>query len=539
MSDCISYPNIPYYSKLILDYLSRKKELEELYHRFPTLENFKLQAAEKGKNFSQHHRSILVESLTNQYQNIEASPATQENIKSLKDPHTFTVTTGHQLNLFTGPLYFLYKIISVIKLTDQLKTTYPEYNFVPIYWLASEDHDFEEINYFNFKQEKVHWKSAQTGAVGRFSTTGMENVYDQFDDLLNKSKNADRLRELFQQSYLNHKQLTEATQYIANALFKEYGLVIIDGDDRELKKLFIPHIKNELLEERAYHKVTTTKEKLRKQGHIIQVNPRAINLFYLTENYRKRIVKEGNRYFIHETKKEFSETEILEAVEKNPERFSPNAIMRPLYQEVILPNLCYVGGSGELAYWLELKSYFEGENINFPILLLRNAALLITEKQNKKIEKLGLTPKDLFKNQEDLLAQQTRSISSIDINFNPQQEHLKKQFKDLYKLAEKTDKSFIGAIAAQEQKQINGLEHLEKRLLRAQKRKLKDELNRLIVLRDELFPSGNLQERIANFSEFYEKYGSDLIPLLYERLDPLRLKFNIITVDKVRPMNLD
>lgn len=531
MSDCIAYSEIPYYSKLILDYLSQEKELDTLYNHFPTVENFKRQVAEKSKNFPFSHRSTLVQAVKRQYKNVEASEATLENIEHLAESNTFTITTGHQLNLFTGPLYFLYKIISVIKLTAVLKETYPDYHFVPVYWLASEDHDFEEINYFNFDQKRIQWENGQTGAVGRFSTTGLKEVFEHFDSLLKESENAKFLRDLFQKSYLERDQLTDATRYLANALFKEYGLVIVDGDDRDLKRLFIPQIKSELLKNTAYQEVIKTAKKIDNQGHTVQVNPREINLFYLTENSRKRIVKAEGLYYIHETEKEFSEDEVLEVLEEHPEDFSPNAIMRPLYQEVILPNLCYVGGSGELAYWLELKSYFAAEKITFPILLLRNSALLISQKQKEKVEKLGLTIRDLFQDQDDLLAQHTKAISTIAIDFTPQKEHLIQQFRDLYKLAEKTDKSFYGAVAAQEQKQLNGLKHLEKRLLRAQKRKLKDELNRLIILQDELFPSGSLQERIANFSEFYEQYGKGLIPLLFQELDPLYLEFNIITVD--------
>lgn len=528
MADCISYSDISYYSDLITDYLAEKKSLQFTYHRFPNIENFKPQLKEKAGNFSIENRNILVSSLEKQYEELKTSDLTLKNIQLLKDEKTFTITTGHQLNLFTGPLYFFYKIISVINLTKELKTAYPDYNFVPVYWLATEDHDFEEISFFNYKENKIQWKTNQSGGVGRFSTQGLEAVFKEFEEKLNTSENANYLRELFENAYLKHENLTAATRFIANEFFADQGLVIIDGDDKKLKSVFAKHAKNELLHQNIHNFVGKTTEKLAELGYKIQVNPREINLFYLEENSRKRIIKEEGKYLIHETEQVFSEEEILQELENHPERFSPNAIMRPLYQEAILPNLCYIGGSGEIAYWLELKEYFKQENIAFPILLLRNSALIISEKQEKKLKKLELSIEDLFLSAHEILAKQTKRISDISIDFSPQKEHLKKQFKDLYQLAEKTDKSFLGAVAAQETKQINGLKHLEKRLLKAQKRVLKDQLARTTNLQEELFPKENLQERVKNFSEFYEIYGEDFLKVLFKELKPLQMSFDVI-----------
>lgn len=528
MADCIPYQKIDYYSNLIIDYLSEKESIKFAYHRFPTLENFKKQLEEKGQNFPDASREILVSSLKKQYHNFKVSPKTQENIDLLDQHNTFTITTGHQLNLFTGPLYFLYKIISVINLTKELGKTYPDYNFVPIFWMASEDHDFDEIRYFNYKGKKYAWESNQTGAVGRFSNEGLDEVFGELAKDLNSSEEADFLRILFSEAYLNHETLAEAMRYMGNELFGKYGLVIVDGDDIALKKLFIPYLKDELLHQTAFEKVNTTAEKLIDLGYFAQVNPREINLFYLGKNNRERIVSTNEKYFLVDSEKEFSKEEILQELQNSPEKFSPNALLRPLYQEVILPNLCYVGGSGELAYWLELKDYFASVKVTFPVLLMRNSAVLISDKQQDKLEKLQLDQTDLFLKQDELLEKRTRMISDIPIDFTPQKEFLKQQFEDLYRLAEKTDLSFLGAVAAQEKKQTKGLAHLEKRLLKAQKKVLKDELNRVVALQDQLFPNQNLQERVVNFSEYYEQYGTELIEVLFKELKPLDMEFNIL-----------
>src|SRR5699024_3444682 len=181
--------------------------------------------------------------------------------------------------------------------------------------------------------------------------------------------------------------------------------------DKSLKREFIPYIKRELLDQSGYKNIQKTVNRLADQEYTIQVNPREINLFYLNEHSRDRIIREDNLYFLHETEKRFTENEILEEVKNHPENFSPNAVMRPLYQEVVLPNLAYIGGSGELAYWLELKQYFKSEEVVFPVLMLRNSALLITPLQDRKREKLGRSQLDLFLNPTDLINKQTKELS--------------------------------------------------------------------------------------------------------------------------------
>ena len=325
---------------------------------------------------------------------------------------------------------------------------------------------------------------------------------------------------------MNLSNLTDATRFLTNELFGEYGLVILDADNQDLKRTFIPYIKEELTQQTSYKKVLETTEKLK--NYSIQVNPREINLFYMEDDLRERIIFENGKYSVNNTKIEFSETEILELLENNPEKFSPNVIMRPLYQEVILPNLCYIGGGGEIAYWLELKSFFDSVNITFPMLLLRNSAVFATEKQAKKADKLGLSWSDLFSKQTDLINEKIKALDDFSIDLSIQKDFLKNQFHYLHSLAQKTDKSFLGAVKAQEAKQIKGLENLEKRLLKAQKRKHSETLERITDLQNELFPNQSLQERQTNFSEYYLEYGKIFIDKLMFRLKPLDTNFEII-----------
>jgi len=523
----IPFQETGYFSKLIGDYLEKKPQLDDFYGNFPNLEGFKNQIKLKSNSFKMESRATLVEALKNQYNSFASTEFTKSNIQLLKNEKSFSITTGHQLNIFTGPLYFLYKIVSTINLTKQLKREFPSHNFIPIYWMATEDHDFDEINYFNFKGKKVVWDRESNGAVGRLKIEGFDSVFEVFSNHIGNSNNANYIKELFKKAYLAQGNLTDATRYLVNELFGEYGLVIIDGDDKTLKSAFAPTVKDELLNRTSYSHVSKTSEKL-IENYNIQVNPRELNLFYLKDGLRERIIFEKNQFKINNTSIVFSEEQIINELSNFPERFSPNVIMRPLYQETILPNLCYIGGGGELAYWFQLKDYFEATQIPFPILLLRNSGLLVTEKQLLKLEKLNISLQEVFCKQGGLINKKVKEFSEVNIDFSQQKFFLHQQFESLKSLAKQTDKSFLGAVNAQEKKQLNGLNNLEKRLLKAQKRKLTNEVERIKLLQNELFPNQSLEERARNFSEVYLELGPELIPMLLEALNPLQLEFTVI-----------
>ena len=516
-----------FFSKTMLDYLAKKESIKPFYHNYPDLVGFRNQLEEKEKSFNLESRNVLSKSLEKQYQGFDLSEATQNNIKLLKQKNTFTVTTGHQLNLFTGPLYFLYKIFSTINLAEEISKKFPTKNIVPVYWMATEDHDFEEINYFNFQEKKVQWNLESGGAVGRLSTEGLSDVFEEFSSHLGSTKNAKELKKLFSEGYLKHKNLADATRFIANELFKDYGLVILDGDDLALKKMLSPIVKDELENETSFHTVSETILALEK-NYKVQVNPRAINLFYLSENSRERILFENGIYKINNTNITFSKEEILREVDENPLAFSPNVIVRPLYQEVVLPNLCYIGGGGEIAYWLELKSYFEKVAVPFPILLLRNSVQIVSEKQQKKLTSLKISHQELFLKQQDLLSKKVLENTDIDLDFNLKIESLQKQFTELKEVAKKTDISFVGAVNAQEKKQIKGLENLQRRLLRAEKRRQKELVDRITDLQRQLLPNQSLEERQRNFSDYYLAYGTPFLVTLKKVLKPLAHQFTIL-----------
>ena len=533
MIDYIPFKETGYFSEFITDYLSQKAELRCLYHRFPLATNFPAQIKEKQAHYSAENRDILAQALERQYKNLSISKETYQNIEALRQENTFTITTGHQLSLFTGPLYFIYKIVTTIVSCQQLKKLYPQYNFVPIYWMATEDHDFEEINHFSFRGQKLSWHAEQSGMVGDFSTEGLERISHILKVLLGKSHQGQYLASLFERAYERHKTLASATRYLVNELFTPYGLVIIDGNDKSLKELLVPYFKRELLENASYKEVEKTLAYIKSvnKNYPEQVHPREINIFYVKDGIRERIVKDEQGYTVLNTSIRFSEEEILRHLECFPEYFSPNVILRPLYQEVILPNLAYIGGGGEIAYWLELKDMFAQYKVPFPMLMLRNSVLLISEAQEKKLHKLGLIHHDIFLKNNILENKITQRLSEYPIDFSAQRACLQEHFAQLHQIAAHTDKSFLGAVKAQEAKQLKGLDNLEKRLLKAQKKKYRETLDRVIDLRVSLFPKESLQERVDNFSEYMIESQGQFIDTLVKHLSPFDFRFVILSYE--------
>ena len=527
----IPFHKTGFFSKTMTDYLDQKKSIKQFYSNFPDIKGFASQINEKKKSFDLATREKLVTVLKDQYRNVSATEAIIENINSLENKETFTITTGHQLNLFTGPLYFLYKIISTINLTESLAEQFPDQRFVPVYWMATEDHDFKEISYFNFKGKEVSWDRPNGGAVGRFSLEGLQEVHAHFSKQLGDTKNAIFLSQLFEKAYVSHSNLADATRYIANELFKSYGLVILDADDQRLKNIFAPLMKDELLYQTSKKAVSKTILNLEKK-YKIQVNPRDINLFYLTENSRERIIENEGKYTIHNTDLVFSEAEILNELENHSDRFSPNVILRGAYQETILPSVVFVGGGGELAYWMELKNVFAQAGVNYPVLLLRNSFLFINEKQAKQWASLEFNSDALF-----------NSIQALELAFVKQQsvenlaltEHIA-SLTDLYKLIQKDVikiDSSLGDhalnLSVQAQKK---LALLEKKMIRAEKRKQHTSLARIHSIKSELFPDNNLQERVENFSKWVGEYGWSWVEAILKNSNSVDASFTIIHTSK-------
>lgn len=522
----IPYQDTGYFSDLIVDYLNQKKTLRPFYNEPVNIKSFEKLINERATK--QINRISLVQALENQYKNIETTELTRLNIQKLSNNNCYTVTTGHQLNLFTGPLYFIYKIISAINLAKELKTAYPEQNFVPIYWMATEDHDFEEVNHFNLFGNKVELEKTEEGAVGRMNLKGIDKVLNQFADLLGNRPEAKEIIAFFAKYYTADTSFSLATRYFVNNLFSKYGLVIIDGDDKILKQEMITEFKSELIRHENFKIINQTTDQLVDLGYKAQITPREINLFYLQENSRERIVFDENCYKVLNTTISFTQKEVLMELEQYPERFSPNVALRPLFQEKILPNLAYIGGGGELAYWFQLKEMFKANKINFPILVLRNSALIVDAGSKKRLEKIGVSVAQLFGNTDLLIKEFLKEGSDIILDLKKEEHQVSLVFEEMVKKAESIDATLKPMINAELQKILKAIQNIENKLIKAEKQKEEVVVNQIINVKEKLFPKSSLQERHDNLTLLILLGDFDIVDKLIAQLNPLEQAFEII-----------
>lgn len=521
----IDYQDTKSFSKLLLDYLDNKEGLQPFYKNRPDLNGFANQLEEKKFPY----RPELKEALVKQYKEYKNSEKSIKSIELLTEENTFTVTTGHQLNLFTGPLYFIFKIVSTIKLAEQLKNAFPDKNFVPVFWMASEDHDYAEINHTSLFGKTIQWDRPASGATGRMSTDGIAATVKEYQNILGLCENSTKLASLVEKAYLEQNTLADATRFLVDSLFSKYGLVIIDGDDRLLKKLFSSVVKKDILQEISFNQINNSTEKLEEAGYKAQVHIREINFFYLTDNFRERIVKnEEGVYEVLNQNIFFSEAELIKEIDEFPERFSPNAVLRPLYQETILPNLAYIGGAAEVAYWMQLKAMFDYYDMSFPIVIPRNSAIIADDTIAEKIFRLNLTFKSIFKKTAVLQKEYVRQHTSNRLNLEDEWRDMKSIFEKIKLRAHKIDPSLgpsTDAVKARLKKAFDGL---EKKLLKAEQRNYGEAQVQIERIKDKLFPGGVLQERVENFAMYYLKHGDNFIEELMEHLEPLDFKFTVL-----------
>lgn len=518
---------IGFYSKLMLDYTEGHPDLVPFYKYIPHLNSFP--DVIENRNQFPFHRVELVSELTAQHAAyFEKFPLVKSNVDSIAHANTFTVTTGHQLCIAGGPSYFIYKIISTIKLASELKTNYPQYNFVPVYWMASEDHDIDEINHVHVYGQKLIWETKEQGASGRLKTDSTSKFLEELIDLFKNESYGNEVALLLNEAYANHSTLAEATRSFVLSLFGNQGLVVVDADSAPLKKLFSTIIRDELDEQASSSIVGKTSARLEKH-YKIQVNPRDINLFYLDDQLRTRIVRDDHQNFkVLQTDLKFNRDFFLDLVDKQVERFSPNVILRPLYQEKILPNLAYIGGPGELAYWLQLKDLFDHYSVSYPVLVPRNNAVILPSKSLDKFTKLGFFEKDVFRNFDDLVREWLAGQEEIA----PEIEEAKKKLKDIYAGLEEiflaADPTLAPSVQAEMQKGINGLDNLEKKGNVALKRKHEVALTQIQSLLDKVNPHQIPQERYENFLSFYAKYGNVILDELMNQFHPFDYKMTMI-----------
>ena len=502
------------FSNVAIELLTNQNKFNGLISKPYSLENLLVQKDVKSTQFSDQSRSVLVEVLKDQYAGFDNSKV-NGNISKLSDQNTFTVTTGHQLNLFTGPMYVIYKIMHVIKLAESLNEKDPGSNYIPLFWMATEDHDFEEINHLHLFNDTIKWDTEQKGPVGRFNLNDFDETKKE---LLDKFQNNESFTSFLSKHY-ETGNLADATRNFVMDLFEDYGLIILDADDSRLKSSFSSIMKKEIIEGFSEPRVEHNTNLLKELGYNDQVTPRPINLFYITNDQRERIIPNDDGYLIGEDS--LSKESILELLDKYPERFSPNVVLRPVYQEFILPNICYVGGGGEMAYWLQLKGVFDTLDLAYPMIQVRNSVQFIDGIALKKMNKLNLSVDQLFDGIHQVKKQYVLDHEDSALDFSKLDSKADEISKLIQEFTLETDKGLEGygkSETTKLQKQIDGFKD---KLVRHKKKKNEDAMSQIDNLFERLFPAGGLQERYDNVIPKLASYGkSEFIELLYKEMDP-------------------
>ncbi len=525
-STLVTYQQTGFFSKIVLDYIKGEAPLKPFYQHLVSVEGIKAAIAERKKYPTD--RKLLVAELQKQYAGIELSAKQQFNIKQLSNANTFTITTAHQPNIFTGHLYFIYKILHSVKLAEFCKTAIPENNFVPVFYMGSEDADLEELGHIFINGVKHEWKTKQTGAVGRMKVDkALIKILDAIGNEITVHPFGKEIIEQMKGCYIEGTTIEQATFKLINHLFAAYGLIVFLPDNAVLKKAFVPVVEKELTEGFSHKLVAETVNEFPK-AYKVQASGRELNLFYLKEDTRERIEKTNDQWSIVNSKIKFSEPEILAELKNNPERFSPNVILRPVFQEMLLPNIAFIGGGGEIAYWLQLQKVFNAVNVPFPVLVLRNSFMLVEKNYDLLVNKLGFKVNDLFKPEHELLGELVKRDSVVSLSLAKEKQAIHEFYSQLKNTVSAVDVTLLRHTEALQKLALNKMEALEKKMLRAEKKKFEAQQRQLHKLKTELFPNNSLQERIENIMPFYAKWGNDFIAAVYKNSLALEQEFVIL-----------
>jgi bacillithiol synthase len=521
----LSYGETGFFTPLANAFVNGDKDLAAFYKHPVSLEG--VEAAIKERQQFRINRELLVSELTNQYKSLQPSEKVKANIKLLSDQNTFTVCTAHQPAIFTGSLFFVYKIIHAIKLAEELAKKFAGKNFVPVFYMGCEDADLDELGNIHLEGDKINWETNQTGAIGRMKTKGLEKIINRVEGELSVLPHGKELIAILKESYLDSADIQSATFKLIDKLFGEYGLVVVIPDNANLKRVMIPVFEDELFNHKSSAIVEKTISELSKKFKA-QAQPREINLFYLKDNVRERIERSGDEWKVINTTITFDAVSLRKELNDHPERFSPNVILRGLFQETILPDVAFVGGGGEIAYWLELKGVFENYKVPYPVLVLRNSFLVMEEKWKEKIDKLRISIPGIFRDERELMNEFVKRESANQLTLAGEITSFTSYYDRLKTVAGQIDDTLTTHVAALQTRAIKPLHELEKKLLRAERRKYEVETRQLSAVKRALFPNNSLQERVDNFMPYYAKWGKEFFITIYDHSLTLEQKFVVI-----------
>ncbi len=515
------------FSNLFQDYVAFNPDIAPFFAGdFRSTSSFR-QAAERAVQVSRN-RETLVQVLLEQNRRWGLDDETRSNIELLRDPASVVVITGQQLGLFLSPLYIPYKTLTTILLAEKLRADLGR-PVVPVFWLAGEDHDFEEIASFTLPgangPEKFLYapKREGKGPVGRMALSHeIMQILDGIEAVLPASANKQELIDFLRSIYKPGVSLRDAFAQVIHRLFKNSGLVIASVDDPRLKNLCIPLFQREISD---YANVTealqNTSASLENKYHAqVHINP--TNLFLMNDASRlpidvsQDIFHLRGNFHSRDNGKTFDKATLNALVKDQPELFSPNVILRPLVQDVLFPTISYIAGPGEVAYYAQSKPAYEWANIPMPIIFPRASLTLIEPAIRKALEKYDL-PFTAFKEEAPKLFRK-HAIEHLDLDleelFSQSASHVEEAIRLLREAVVSWEASLQKTAGSTRQTLLRDLDRFKEQIIKAQKRKLGHDRRRIEKIHTHLFPGGKLQERTISPLYFLNQYGLDFFSRL-------------------------
>jgi bacillithiol biosynthesis cysteine-adding enzyme BshC len=489
---------------------------------------------------------MLIDILKRQNVTFGGSELTASNIELLSNDNTFAVVTGQQVGLYTGNLYTILKTITAVKLAKELKEKFSDYNFVPVFWLESEDHDLEESNHVHIinrqnelvrigfdnpagSEEDPTKKNFRPVGIIKFDST-INAINEQLKNSLVDTDFKAALIENINTSYSVNSDYKNAFARYLNWIFMDYGPVFIDPGDAEVKKLLTPVFEKELnTSPRLCETIITTSAELEK-SYDLQVKPKVINLFFIHNENRLLIEpRENNRFALRNSKRRFEHDELMEILFQNPEYFSPNVVLRPICQDYLLPTVAYVGGPSEISYFAQLKPAYEHYDITMPAIFPRASVTVLENKIKKFLTTFDLDFTDVFHHKK-LISKVVNKLSEIKIEeeFSKAQDEFNRVFYDLKTVTGKIDRTLTNTVDNLKQKLYSSLEVFKSKLTNAQAAKSDTTTNQIDKVTNNIYPDHNLQERMINVTYFLNKYNDAFIKKLIDEVDINNFSHHVI-----------
>jgi bacillithiol biosynthesis cysteine-adding enzyme BshC len=539
----IPLTGLPDQSKLYTDYLENFEKVRKYYSvDFSNDEELRNYFAKALANFAPK-RKTLVDVLRNQNSRLNTSQTYDPLLESLSKDNALAVVTGQQVGLFCGPLYTLFKAISAIKLASELKERFPEFEFVPVFWLEGDDHDLEESNHIhllngasdvvrveailtNGEEENLHPLSEI-----RFDAS-IEQVFQQVDALLTASEFKPALMQMLATCYKEGETYSTAFAKTLTKLLGKNAILLIDPYDAEVKKILKP------IFEREFQSYPRTSEEVIKQSaeleenYHLQVKPRVINIFYIEDGIRRGLEPIGSGISLRGTKRKLMPEQVRTILETKPESFSPNVVLRPVCQDYLLPTAGYVAGPGEVAYFAQLKGVYQHFGVEMPPLFPRATATILERRIKKIMEKYQLDFSDAFI-EFDLLMKKALAAANpenIPGEFEKTTVDIKNSVERLEPLVARVDPTLKGTMDSTVSRIVHLLQHFEEKTTTAYHRKNEQVLQQTRKFQHSLYPNRELQERVLNFTYFYNKYGEEFVNLLFRELPAYSKSHKVITI---------